>query len=128
MRKSLIVILVLMTNMVWAEDAVYLDKDQKSPFSGYLLPQEKLVELRNNTLERDTLKVQNASLNRSLTLQNDIIDHKDQQIKLYSDQNDKLASTAARAESMSTLEKFGLVTLGMVITGLAVYGAHTAYH
>src|SRR5271167_4452065 len=62
------------------QDAVYLNQNDKSPFSGYLLPADKLVELRNNTLERDSLKGQNDSLNTSLKLQDDVISKKDEQI------------------------------------------------
>lgn len=118
---------LLIVNNALAQDAVYLNQNDKAPFTGYLLPQEKLVELKNNTMERDTLEAQNASLNASLKLQDDIIAKKDQQLTLYSEQNDKLAQTANSALSLSTWEKIGYITLGVVITGLAVKGAHELY-
>jgi hypothetical protein len=120
---------MILTSLVTkAEDAVWLDKGQSAPYQGYLLPEDKLVELRNNTLERDSLKGQNDSLNLSLKLQDDIIGKKDQQLKLYSDQNDKLAQTAYRAENMSNLEKLGFIGLGILLTGLAISGVHALYH
>jgi len=120
--------MILTSLQTKAEDAVYLNQNDKAPYSGYLLPQDKLIELRNNTFERDALKGQNDSLNRSLALQNDIIGHKDEQLKLYSDQNDKLAQTAYRAENMSNLEKLGFIGLGILLTGLAISGVHALYH
>jgi hypothetical protein len=119
--------LILISNITLADDVVYLDKDAKSPYAGYLMPQEKLVEFRNTSLERDTLQLQNDSLNRSLKLQDDVIAKKDQQIQLYSDQNDKLAKTAYSEQSLSTWEKIGFIALGVVITGLAVKGVHEIY-
>lgn len=110
------------------DTVVYLNQGDKSPYSGYLLPENKLVELRNNTLERDSLKAQNTSLNLSISTQDDIIAKKDQQITLYSKANDELAQTAYKAESMSNLEKLGFIGLGILITGLAIEGVHALYH
>lgn len=124
---TLLISLLILSNTVLAQDAVYLNQNDKAPFTGYLLPQEKLVELKNNTMERDTLEAQNASLNASLKLQDDIIAKKDQQLILYSNQNDKLAQTANSALSLSTWEKVGYITLGIVVTGLAIKGAHELY-
>jgi len=125
---KLALILTLLTNIAYAEEGVYLEKDKPAPYTGYLLPKDKLVELRNNTWERDTLKVQNDSLNRSLKLQDDIIAKKDDQLKLYSDQNDKLAVTVSRAESMNSWEKIGFIGLGVLLTSLAISGVHALYH
>lgn len=118
----LIIILSLISNVAWAEDSVFLNKGQAAPYEGFLLDKEKVLDYRNTTFERDSLKLQNASLNTSLSLQNDIIARKDQQLKLYSDQNDKLATTAYNAENMSTWQKIGYIALGVVITGLAIEG------
>ena len=119
--------MILTSLQTKADDAVWLDKGQSAPYAGYLLPEDKLIQLRNNTLERDLLKGQNDSLNRSLALQDDVIGKKDQQLKLYSDQNDKLAQTAYNAESMSNLEKLEFIGLGVLITGLAISGVHALY-
>ena len=108
-------------------DAIYLTKDQKAPYNGYLLPEDKLVELRNNTLERDTLKTENASLNTSLKLQDDIISKKDAQLTLYSDANDRLAKTAYNEQSLNTWEKLAFIGLGILITGAAISGVHALY-
>lgn len=119
--------LILISNLAFAEEVVFIEKDTKSPYAGYLMPKEKLLEFRNTSLERDTLKLQNDSLNRSITLQDGIIAKKDQQLQLYSDQNDKLAKTAYSTSNLSTWEKLGFIGLGIVITGLAIKGAHEIY-
>jgi len=124
---SSLISLTIISNQVWAEDSVFLNKDDKAPYSGYLLPKEKVLELRNNTLERDTLKLQNDSLNRSVTRQDGIIAKKDQQLTLYGDQMDKMAQVAYSAQSLNNWEKVGYVALGIIITGLAIKGAHDLY-
>jgi len=117
----------LLTTISKADDAVYLNKDDKVPFSGYLLPKEKLLDLRNAVLEKDTLRLQNDSLNASMKLQDDIIAKKDQQLTLYGDQMDKMAKTAYSAQGLTDWQKIGYIVLGIGITGLAIFGVHALY-
>lgn len=121
-RSLLIFLTTLISINSLAEDSVFLNKGQAAPYEGFLLDKEKVLDYRNTTFERDSLKLQNASLNTSLSLQNDIIARKDQQLKLYGDQMDKLATTAYNAENMSSWQKVGYIALGVLITGLAIKG------
>lgn len=105
--------IILFSFNLMAQDSVWLDKGQNSPFSGYLLHEEEVKILRNNTLERDMYKTTN--------------DFKDQQIKLLSDQNVKLATTLESTSSLSMWEKVGYFTAGILVTGLAVKAAHEIY-
>lgn len=127
LKKLLIFLLIISSNIALADDALYLNKDDKAPFSGYLMPKEKVLDLRNAVLERDTLRLQNDSLNVSLKLQDDIIAKKDQQLTLYGDQMDKMAKTAYSNESLSTWGKIGYIALGIGLTGLAISGVHALY-
>lgn len=104
---------ILISLNSFAQDSVYLDKGTPSPFSGYLLPEEEVKTLRDNTLERDMYKTTN--------------DLKDQQIKLLSDQNTSLAKTLEVTSSLSTWEKVGYLAAGILLTGLAIDAAHNIY-
>lgn len=113
MRIS-IVIALLISSISFAQDSVYLNQNQVAPFSGYLLPEDKVKELRNDSLEKDMYKTEGTL--------------KDTQIKLLSDQNDKLAKTLESTSSLSSWEKIGYFLGGVIITGLAISGAHAIYH
>jgi hypothetical protein len=89
--------------------SVYLNQDEKAPFSGFLLPDEEVKQLRDDSLERDMYKTTN--------------DLKDQQIKLLGDQNTNLSKTLESTSSLSTWEKIGYFTAGVILTGLAVGAA-----
>lgn len=114
LQKLLMIFVILsLSNTVLADDSVYLDKDKPAPYSGYLLPEAKVKELRNSSLERDMYKTTNEL--------------KDQQIKLLSDQNNKLATTLESTSNLSTWEKIGCFAGGVLLTGLAIAGAHAIY-
>lgn len=53
---------------------------------------------------------------------------KDTQIKLLTDQNDKLTKTLESTSSLSSFEKFGWFIGGIILTGLAVEGASKLTH
>lgn len=110
---KLVLIILLISNLSFAQDSIYLDKDKSAPFSGYLLPEETVKELRNNTLERDLYKTES--------------DLRERQVKLLSDQNEKLAKTLQDTSSLSTWEKIGFFLGGVILTGLAIKGAHEVY-
>ena len=117
---SLTILISLTTSNVFADElSMYLYKDEKAPYAGILMPESKVTELRNNTLERDTLRLQNNSLNTSLKLQDDIIAKKTDQVTILLDQNDKLAKIGYSERSMTNLERVGYFALGV----LATYGA-----
>lgn len=111
--NKLVVILLIISNTCFAQDSIFIDKDTKAPFSGYLLPEEKVKELRNNTLERDLYKTESELRER--------------QVKLLSEQNDKLATTLQSTSSLSSWEKIGFFALGILVTGGAVKLAHEIY-
>jgi hypothetical protein len=110
---KLIISILLVSNISYATDSVYLNLKDPAPFAGYLLPEEEVKTLRDNTLERDMYKTTN--------------DLKDQQIKLLSDQNNNLSKTLESTSSLSTWEKVGYFAAGVLLTGLAISAAHTIY-
>lgn len=113
LKKLLIVYVLLVNNISFAQESVYLNQKDPAPFSGFLLPEEKVKELRNDSLEKDMYKTEGTL--------------KDTQIKLLSDQNDKLAKTLESTSSLSMWEKIGYFAAGVLLTGLAISGAHAIY-
>lgn len=98
---------ILINNtQLYAQESTFLDKNVPAPFSGYLIPESKVIELRNNTLQRDELKSENTL--------------KDSQIKLLSDQNKSLADTLNSTQNLGFWEKVLLVGGTMIFTGLAI--------
>jgi hypothetical protein len=102
-----------------AEDSVFLDKGKAAPFSGILFTEEKAKQLRVDLLDGDKYKIQlETEKNRTerlLTIQH----LKDEEIELYRKQNERLLKVNDRSDTMNYIW-FGL---GVLATGLAVYGA-----
>lgn len=111
--NKLILIILLFSNVCYATDSVYLNIKDPAPFSGYLLPEDEVKLLRNNTLDLDMYKTTG--------------DLKDQQIKLLGDENTKLSKTLESTSSLSEWEKIGFFAAGVLITGLAINAAHSIY-
>lgn len=114
-----ILAIILISNTVFAQEAVFLAKDQKSPYDGILMPQSLAAEFRIAVLERDTFKAENTSLKLSLTLQEEIIAKKTEQIGIVLEQNDKLAKTAYSERNLNNWERAGWFLVGL----LAAYGS-----
>lgn len=119
---NLIIFSILINNICLADDSVILNKDDKAPFTGILFTPEKSQDLKNKLIERDAYIQLNDSLNKSLNFQQDIINRNNDKNKLCMDQNDVLAKSLYSERQMNDLEKFGLVLLGIGITGLTYWG------
>lgn len=126
--SKLILALILIGNICHADYAIYLNQNDKAPHSGYLLSEDKVKELRNNTIERDGLKTINDSLTKQLTLTQQDSSLKDQKVNLLLDQNDKLAKTAYADHELNTWERVAFFVGGILVTGLAIQGVHSLYH
>lgn len=124
---KLFVILTFIGNICYADDVTFLNKDDKAPYQGYLFTEIKTRDIRLQLIDGDTNKRLNESLKaENLDLQSKS-DKKDQQIKLVLDRNDELAKTVSDQQSMSNWTKAGYFLGGMILTGLAIKGAHEIY-
>lgn len=123
-----ILTLTFIGNICYAQDSVFLNKGQTSPFPGYLLPAGKVEQFQNDELQLSATKQINDSLQKSLTLEQQNSALKDQKVNLLLDQNDKLSKAAYTERELTTWEKIGYVAGGIVITGVAIAGAHALYH
>jgi hypothetical protein len=107
------------SNEARAEDSVSISRGQPAPFSGILFTDEKAADIRNDLLEGDKnkllLETEKHRTERLLTIGK----MKDEEIELYRTQNQRLLKTNDRSDTVNMLW-FGL---GIVVTGMAVYGA-----
>lgn len=124
MIKQLVAVaLIFNTTIAFADDVVYLKKGDASPTDGYLFSNAKAQDTRNKLLTIDDLKAMNTSYQHSIDLykNNETIYQK--QLDLLSTQNTKLVSSEQQTLSMTTYEKMAWFGFGVLVTGLAVYGA-----
>jgi hypothetical protein len=122
---SLITIIAI-NNSALAQEAVYLDQNQKAPFSGILIPEDKLQELRKSVLDVSTQKEINLSLQRSVDLYKQNQTLLETKVNTLSDQNNKLSDSLYSARETSNIEKFGYFVAGALLTGLTSYGIYKA--
>jgi hypothetical protein len=111
-----ILILILISDLAFAQNAVHLNLGDKAPFDGNLLTESTTQQLYNDSLEK-------TSLQKQLDLTNSTVNLLQQDKTLLLDQNSKLISAAQSQKVTSDVEK-GLWFLGgIVLTGLAVKAA-----
>lgn len=101
---------------VRAQDSVLLNQGDPAPFPGFLLPPEKIKELRNDSIDLNYYKKANENLNLQ------IVDY-DKRVNLYIQQNDKLSERLAKSET-GFFERVGFFILGAAITGLIGFGVY----
>jgi hypothetical protein len=112
--KYLLIISLLFSQITYAQDAVLLEQGKAAPFSGYLLSRDKVVELKNNTIDLEYSRKENNNLK---LIQTDY----EKRLNLYIEQNDKLSERLHKSDT-GFLEKSGYFIFGALITGLLAYG------
>lgn len=117
---SIFSIVLSLSNIAYAEDAVYLPKAQPAPYTGILMPEDEAQQLRKDSIEKDSL-----SKSVDLYKSNELLYAK--KIDVLSEQNDKLAKTAFAERNLDTWEKIGYFSLGAVLTGLVAYGIYRTH-
>lgn len=107
---------LLISNIALSDDPTLLNKDQAAPYQGLLFSIQKANELKNTAIERDNLLKINESLNKSLSLQDDIINRQNQKVDILLNQNDKLAKSLGDERTIGSWERYGYVLLGVIMT------------
>lgn len=115
----------LFTSVVKAEDnkVVLIEKGQSAPYSGLLFPKEEANKIRVELLELQTLKLLNESYEKSFDLMqknNDLFAKKE---SLLLDQNEKLSLALVESRQSNSIQKIIWFSLGILVTGISVYGA-----
>lgn len=116
----LILILTLISNIAFAQNAQFLNQGDKAPFSGDLLTLDQTKSLYNDSLEKSSLQKQ-----LDLTNQNNTLLEQEKTILL--DQNNKLINAAQSEKTISTIEKGAWFLVGILVTALAVKGASSLH-
>lgn len=114
---------LIVANPSFAQDVQYLSKDQKAPFEGFLFTAPKASELKDAVIERDNYKLINLSLEKSLELEKKNSELQNQKVNVVLEQNLNLTKSLNEERSMSNWERILWFGLGVVGTGMAVYGA-----
>lgn len=102
-----------------ANDVLFIEKGSAAPFSGVLFPEDKASELRRDLLESDKTKIYLESERQTSKNLVQLSQLKDSEIELYRKQNVRLQ----RLEDSSSKMNYIWFGLGILATGVAVYGA-----
>jgi protein-arginine kinase len=107
----------------YSKDSVSIEKGTPAPFKGILFTSQKAQQIRIELIERDQFKLFNKTLLENTEIQKTIILNQKEQVSILLNQNDKLVSIAEKAQARSNLARVTWFGLGVLTTGLAVYGA-----
>lgn len=127
MKKFLVTLLLTFStigNNCYAEDSVVLlEKGSTAPFKGYLFPEAKALDLRKELIELDNLRLIEKSYLNSIELYKKNETVHNLKVNTLLEQNDKLAEALAKSRERSEWENRIWFGLGILVSGLAVYGA-----
>lgn len=128
LQKNLLISLTLVSlisNLAFADSSVsFIKKGDVATYDGYLFTIPKAEELRNITIERNSFKLLNESLNKSVELQDNLIKLDEQKVNKLLEQNDKLAVSLNDARTTSEWTKLLWFFTGIAVTGVAFYGVN----
>lgn len=123
MTRLILIICLITSGTVRAEDTVLIEKEQKAPFAGILFSLPKANEIRGQLLERDLYKELSDSQQKTIQLYKSNNELSESKVNMLLEQNDKLSASLRSSQSLNTWECVGLFTLGILATvgaGLAI--------
>jgi hypothetical protein len=130
MTLNKVISIILITNsfstICFADDVVYVNKDDKAPFQGYLFSDAKAKEVKFKLIDLDTNIKLNESLNKSIELYKANEIDLNKKVEILNTQNNNLAENLYKAREVSFWDRFGFFLLGVAGTTLAVYGVKKA--
>lgn len=117
--KHLLILILALSNVCYADQSTLLEKDQKAPYTGYLLDQDKAEKVHAMSLN-----YQEALDNEKYLTDTNAIYVK--RIELVSTENDKLAKQVAEQRDSSIWSKLGFFVLGAAVTTGLAFGLSRA--
>lgn len=119
---SFLMIGLITINSAFAQEAVMIKKDERAPFEGVLFPLDQANKTRYQLIECDIKKQLNSSYERTIKLYKENEVYQDNKVNLLLKQNDELSKALTESKSTSDLQKILWFGLGVLATGLAIYG------
>lgn len=128
LKKLLVTLLISLTSVnsycqVSSPDVVFLNKGSVTAFDGYLFPPAKAILMKKELLELDELRALAASYQKTIDDYAKNEDLENYKVNTLLEQNDKLSDALYKKEDRSKYENWFWFGIGIVVTGLAVYGA-----
>lgn len=121
--KIFLIVLSLISSPVYAENAVYLEKDKPAPFTGFLITEQKAKEYQLTDIKLTEVTALNESLKKSLVLQQDVINLTNKKADLAVSGMERLSKQLYDERGLTSYERLLWFGLGVVAVGIAVYGA-----
>lgn len=109
-------------NSSFAQEAIVMKKDERAPFEGVLFPLEQANKIRYQLIECDIKKELNLSYERTIKLYKENEGYQENKVSILMKQNDELSKALTESKSTSDLQKIIWFGLGVIATGLAIYG------
>lgn len=120
--KRLICFFLIISQPVFADNVIHLNKTDPAPYAGYLFTPDMEKKLRQTDLDATFYKSQNIQLNAVITTQNDEISKLGQQITLRNNELDSMEKRISSSEGFFT--KAAWFISGALITGLLAQGIY----
>ena len=115
----LLTILLTFSTKGITNETFFVQKGEKAPITGYLFSEQQTRDIRRELLDKDELSVRLQSTRGQLQNYEHILKLKDSEIESYKTQNQRLVKLDQNNETM----KYVWFGLGILVTGMAVYGA-----
>jgi hypothetical protein len=124
--KKIALFLILncsISSIARSEESIILEKGKPAPYPGFLVPRERVLELRKTELDNQEYKLLNESLTRTVNIYKSNESLSEKQVNILLERNDKLSQELNKSRSMSNFERGLWFFGGMVVTGAAAYTA-----
>lgn len=116
-------ILISISSQAIAESTTWMNKGDKAPHDGYLFTEESTRLLKKELIEKDLLKQLNTTLEKNIDTQAKIIAEQGKHIETLQERNLRIYERIGKESTTSNYEKALWFGLGIIGSGLAVYGA-----
>jgi len=128
MIKKLAILLLILSNPAFADQALPITKGQASPVTGTVLDTEKADKIKNQLIDADACTKENASYQQSVTLykQNEVIYNSENSMLLA--RNVDLSKALNEAKSTSDITKILYFVGGIVVVGAGAYVGNKLSH
>lgn len=116
----------LFSSLSWASDPFFAQKDYRLLEDAWVFSPVKAKEVRDRLIDLDNELKLNESLSKSIELYKKNEEIQNNKVNLLLEQNDRLAKSLGSERTLNNWERFGFLTLGIVLTVLAGFAIKKA--